>query len=453
MGALMQHFQGDYAQAGAVITSDLPGRSDRHLDRPGNPRKSAAVLMKTPPPLPFARSPPPSVPIRRRCGGGIIGCGDVTEVKSGPGFRLAEGSQLVAVMRRNGALAADYARRHGVPRWYDRAEALIADPEVDAVYIATPPDSHESYALQVAAAGKPAYVEKPMARSTVECDRMVAAFHARGVPLYVAYYRRGSAAIPPGQTLDRRRGHRAADRRRLPLRLRRPPLPVPAGARTCGRPGPACFSTWVPTPSTCSTFLSARSTTPGARPSTAPRPQDAEDSVALQFSARGVLGVATWNFASGVARDLCRLTGTDGCIEYSTFDNVPVRLTTAQGTESVEIPHPPHVQQPLIQQVVHDLLGRDRCPSTGVSARRTSQVMDAALTSYYGDRTGALLGPPRHLAGATRPINEGPAMGRTPPGESPVPGIREAPNASHANGIGPAGRRPHGRLHTATTPS
>jgi predicted dehydrogenase len=118
-------------------------------------------------------------------------------------------------------------------------------------------------------------------------------------------------------------------------------------------------------------------------------PQDAEDSVALQFSARGVLGVASWNFASGVARDLCRITGTDGCIEYSTFDNVPVRLTTAQGTESVEIPHPPHVQQPLIQQVVHDLLGRDRCPSTGVSARRTSQVMDAALTSYYGDRTGA----------------------------------------------------------------
>src|SRR5208282_296216 len=116
---------------------------------------------------------------------GIIGCGDVTEVKSGPGFRKAAGSQLVAVMRRNGALAADYARRHGVPRWYDRAEALIADPEVDAVYIATPPDSHEPYALAVAAAGKPAYVEKPMARCAAECDRMVAAFKAARLPLFV----------------------------------------------------------------------------------------------------------------------------------------------------------------------------------------------------------------------------------------------------------------------------
>src|ERR1700734_3004989 len=84
---------------------------------------------------------------------GIIGCGDVTEVKSGPGFQKADGSELVAVVRRNGALAADYARRHGVPRWYDVADALIADPSVDALYVATPPDTHASYALAVAAAG------------------------------------------------------------------------------------------------------------------------------------------------------------------------------------------------------------------------------------------------------------------------------------------------------------
>src|ERR1700690_3284048 len=101
---------------------------------------------------------------------GIIGCGDVAEVKSGPGFQKAAGSQLVAVMRRRGDLAADYARRHGVPRWYDDARALIDDPEVDAVYIATPPDSPAASALRAAAAGKPAYVEKPMARHGAECD-------------------------------------------------------------------------------------------------------------------------------------------------------------------------------------------------------------------------------------------------------------------------------------------
>ena len=72
---------------------------------------------------------------------GIIGCGDVAEVKSGPGFQKADHSSLVAVMRRNGKLAEDYAQHHGVPKWYDSADALIRDPDVDAVYIASSPSS------------------------------------------------------------------------------------------------------------------------------------------------------------------------------------------------------------------------------------------------------------------------------------------------------------------------
>src|SRR5687767_12030826 len=121
---------------------------------------------------------------------GIIGCGDVTEIKSGPALQKACGSQLVAVMRRNGALAADYAKRHGVPRWYDDARKLVADPEVDAIYVATPPGAHLEGALLAAAAGKPAYVEKPMARHATECDAMIAAFAQARRKLFVAYYRR-----------------------------------------------------------------------------------------------------------------------------------------------------------------------------------------------------------------------------------------------------------------------
>ena len=121
---------------------------------------------------------------------GIIGCGNVTEVKSGPGFQKATNSHLVAVMRRDGAMAADYARRHGVPHWYDDADALINDPAVDAVYIATPPNAHQAYTLAAAKAGKPVYVEKPMALNYVECQTMVAACKAAGVRLWVAYYRR-----------------------------------------------------------------------------------------------------------------------------------------------------------------------------------------------------------------------------------------------------------------------
>ena len=116
---------------------------------------------------------------------GIIGCGDVTEVKSGPALQKATGSALVAVMRRDLSKAQDYARRHGVPRAYNSADALINDPEVDAVYIATPPSSHCALTLAVAAAGKPCLVEKPMAMNHGECRRMIEACAARGVPLWV----------------------------------------------------------------------------------------------------------------------------------------------------------------------------------------------------------------------------------------------------------------------------
>src|SRR3954470_22835271 len=93
---------------------------------------------------------------------GIVGCGDVTEVKSGPALQKADGSALMAVMRRDAGKAADYARRHGVAKSYGDGGALINDPDVDAVYIATPPSSHIDYVQRVAAAGKPVYVEKPM---------------------------------------------------------------------------------------------------------------------------------------------------------------------------------------------------------------------------------------------------------------------------------------------------
>ncbi|WP_069657845.1 Gfo/Idh/MocA family protein [Arcticibacter eurypsychrophilus] len=122
---------------------------------------------------------------------GIIGCGDVTERKSGPAFNKVPNSKLVAVMRRDAAKAEDYARRHGVPKWYTDASELINDPEVNAIYIATPPDSHEKYSLEAMKAGKPVYVEKPMTLSRDSAERMFKASEEQQVKLTVAHYRRG----------------------------------------------------------------------------------------------------------------------------------------------------------------------------------------------------------------------------------------------------------------------
>src|SRR6185369_11841124 len=120
---------------------------------------------------------------------GIIGCGDVTEVKSGPAFNKVKNSELFAVMRRDAEKAKDYAQRHNVPKWYSDANQLIHDPEINAIYIATPPSSHEEYTMMAFNAGKPVYVEKPMSVDAASASRMVKVAKEKNLKLVIAHYR------------------------------------------------------------------------------------------------------------------------------------------------------------------------------------------------------------------------------------------------------------------------
>jgi predicted dehydrogenase len=323
---------------------------------------------------------------------GIIGCGDVTEIKSGPGFQRAQGSQLVAVMRRNGALAADYARRHGVPRWYSDARSLVADPEVDAIYVATPPGAHLDGALLAAAAGKPCYVEKPLARHTPECDAMLQAFAAAKQKLFVAYYRRALPRFVQVRDLLARGaiGRLTGITYRHASHPASAPIAPGAWRLSAENSGGGLF---LDIGSHVLDFLdfcvgplqdvqghAARLGSAAA----------VEDSVALSFrTPAGVLGAATWNFTSHARDDTLDFFGTAGRISLPFFSAEPVRLEAASGIQELTTPNPPHVAEPLIQLVTDDLLGRGTCPSTGESARRTSAVMDRVLSDYYGGRADA----------------------------------------------------------------
>ena len=121
---------------------------------------------------------------------GFIGCGEVTEKKSGPAFAEVEGSHVEAVMSRSEKKARNYAERHNIRKWYTDAQELIDDPDINAIYIATPPSSHATFAIMAMRAGKPVYVEKPLAASYDDCVRINRISEQTGVPCYVAYYRR-----------------------------------------------------------------------------------------------------------------------------------------------------------------------------------------------------------------------------------------------------------------------
>ena len=274
-----------------------------------------------------------------------------------------------------------------VPRWYDRAEALIADPEVDAVYVATPPDSHADYALQVAAAGKPAYVEKPMARHTPECDWMIEAFARAGLPLFVAYYRRRLPRFLEVEKL-----------------LREGALGKLTGVRyVASAPRHRDDAGWRLDPAVAGgghfldvgshvldllDYLLGPLTEVAGMADNLGGSCAVEDVVAMSFrvgarrARRGRLGFCERG-DGGRGRALRHRGAADVLGLWKRSAAVGARGRRAP----IERPNPPHVAQPLIQTVVDDLLGRGRCPSTGESARRTTRVMDTVLEGYYGGRS------------------------------------------------------------------
>jgi predicted dehydrogenase len=320
-------------------------------------------------------------------GWGIIGCGNVTEVKSGPGFQQARNSALAAVMRRSGALAKDYAQRHHVPQWYDDAQALIRSSEVDAVYVATPPAFHKEYTILSAKAGKPVYVEKPMALTFEECQQMLEACRSAGVPLFVAYYRRALPRFLKVKELVESQA--IGEVRFVTVALYEPPRQEeldPSHLPWRVIPEIAGGGRFVDLGSHTLDFLDyvlgpIRSVQGFASNQGGYYP--AEDMVTATFVFEsGVHGVGTWCFTSAHSLDMNEIVGSQGKISFSTFGVDPVVLTTEEGAMHFPIGNPPHVQQPLIQSVVDELNGIGCSPSTGESAARTSWVMDRILQEY-----------------------------------------------------------------------
>jgi predicted dehydrogenase len=293
-------------------------------------------------------------------------------------------------MRRNGDLAADYARRHQVARWYDAADELINDPEVDAVYVATPPDSHRDYVLRVAQAGKPVYVEKPMARTARECEDMASACERAGVGLFVAYYRR---ALPRFATAKKLLDSgRIGQLRTVSIRNERPGQ-LDEGGRAGWRVDPEISGggyfvdlgshildllDWLIGPVTHAAGIA---TNRGGR-------YRAEDVVTAAFTfGADVESVGIWNYDSFRHQDQIEVVGTAGALRFACFADRPLRLITDHGVERIDAPYPEIVQLPLIQAVVDSLTGHGESPSTGQSAARTARVIDGLLADYR-DRHG-----------------------------------------------------------------
>ena len=327
---------------------------------------------------------------------GIVGVGDVCEVKSAPAMQLLPDSELVAVMRRDGAKAKDYAQRHGVPKWYDDATQLINDPAINAIYIATPPYAHEQYTLQAAQAGKPVYVEKPMARTHQECKKMQAACDTAGVPLYVAYYRRYLPNFLHLKSMVE--SGIIGDIRLVKIEMCKTIDPDIVANITNAMPvnwridpkiaGGGYFFDLAAHQLDYLDFLLGPIKTVSGIATNQAHLYEAEDIVAGHFTfENGIVGIGSWCFTVDkvATKDTLTLIGSEGQLSIPFFGAPTITLekSALNKKEVFQFDLPKHIQYPLIESIVADLLGKGICESTGVSAARTNWVMEEMTKGYY----------------------------------------------------------------------
>ena len=316
---------------------------------------------------------------------GIIGCGNVTEKKSGPAFNKIKGSKLVAVMRRDAGKAEDYAHRHNVPKFYSDACLLINDPDVNAVYIATPPDTHAKYAIEAMKAGKAVYVEKPMARTVSECEEMIRVSEETGQPLFVAYYRRRLPLFLKVKELVENRV--IGDIKYLHIQLHHPlrpeevdPEKVPGWRVFPEISGGGHFHDLASHQFDYLEFLLGPIKEAKGISLNQSGYYPADDIVTATFLFEsGVVGAGSWCFSvpENLKTDTAEIIGSEGKITFSFFEHQNIFIEKSDGSkEQFNMPHPENIQQPLIQTIVDQLLGKGVSPSTGKTGIRSTVIMD-----------------------------------------------------------------------------
>ncbi|NJB82694.1 Gfo/Idh/MocA family protein [Wenyingzhuangia aestuarii] len=316
---------------------------------------------------------------------GIIGVGNVCEVKSAPGMYKTPNSTVVAVMRRDAEKAKDYAKRHGIEEWTTNADEIINHPDINAVYIATPPKYHKAYALKVAEAGKACYIEKPMAITHHECMEIEKVFKAKNLPLYIAYYR---TCLPNFLKVKELISNGTiGELLNVQLNFTKPldVLDDDYDSRNWRVDpkiaGDGYFYDLGSHQLNILEFLIGEIDFVQGIAINQSKIYKSNDVVTANILFKNkTIGTCFWAFNHGfkTRRDEIIINGTKGNIKLACFNDSPMVFTDIDGkTETYNIPYPEHVQQPLIGSIVSDLIHKTKHTySTGKTGSKTNYWLE-----------------------------------------------------------------------------
>lgn len=313
---------------------------------------------------------------------GIIGTGDVAERKGGPALYQASRSELIGVTNRTASRAESFASRHGNPRVYPTIDALLEEPSIDAIYVATPPDSHAAITERVANAGKHVFCEKPMAMTVEECERMINACKRNKVSLSIAYYRRYFPVVEKMKSLV------AEGAVGTPRRISAATIdPFPSGNNNPWRLDPSISGGGFLIDMGSHRFdlfthlFGQPKRVLGITGHETLGVADDMSSVAIEFE-NGMHGSAVFHWNCPVHRDSLEIVGSSGILWTDSLSaEGRLVLETTTGKEYWELPSSPPVHLNLVQRVVEHLLDGAPNPASGESCIVASEMVSAIYNS------------------------------------------------------------------------
>jgi len=311
---------------------------------------------------------------------GIIGCGDVAEVKSGPAFQRIENSELIGVMRRNGEKAKDFAKRHQVPIWTANADDLLKNDEINAIYVATPPSTHLKYALDALSTGKNVYLEKPMALTTSEAKEIVNAVKSRDAKLTVAHYRRKLPAFEKVKALLDKKAIGSVIF--IDIQILQPKnSDIVANTEENWRLNPTVsgggyFYDLAPHQiDLMYHYFGAFEDVSGFSTGEVEGVADTVNGI-IRFK-NGVQFRGLWNFTASESykKEECTIYGREGSIRFSFYGD-KVILNNQEGGTVFKFENPKHIQEPMITAVVDYFLNISKNPCSAEDGLFVMQAME-----------------------------------------------------------------------------
>lgn len=319
---------------------------------------------------------------------GIIGCGNVTEVKSGPAFNKVPNSTLLAVMRRDDVLLKDYAKRHHVPYTFNNASELIHHPQIDAIYIATPPDVHEAYAIEALRANKFVYVEKPMSTTVAACENMQKVANELSGKLVVAHYRRQLPMFLKVKNLLDTNEIGKVTEVKISMHKKAGPKSFYENNWRVNkeRAGGGLFYDLAPHQLDLVFYFFGKAIHYQGEASNLSGLYLVEDKVQGKMQMEnGIEFTGDWNFAIDHQQqelDTFMIIGSEGSIQFPVFGNT-ITIEKNNQKEIIKFPPPQHIQQYLIEKVVTFFLDKGENPCSANDALQSMRVMEAFV---YGNK-------------------------------------------------------------------